>query len=73
MDWSDCPYVEVIPGMVSGVPLVRGSRVQADTVFQSHELGESVEDIAYSFDLDPQDIIAVLSYANQRLAVKSAG
>jgi len=40
MDWSDCPYVEVI---------------------------------AYSFDLDPQDIIAVLSYANQRLAVKSAG
>jgi uncharacterized protein (DUF433 family) len=73
MDWSGCAYVEVIPGKVSGVPLVRNSRVQADTVFESHELGESVEDIAYNFDLDPQDIIAVLSYASQRTAMKSAG
>jgi uncharacterized protein (DUF433 family) len=69
MDWSGCPYVEVIPGNVSGVPLVRHSRVQADTVLESFELGEPVEDIAYSFSLDPDDIIAVLSYAGQRIPV----
>jgi uncharacterized protein (DUF433 family) len=73
MDWSECPYVEVIPGKVSGVPLVRNSRVQAVTVLESHELGESVDDIAYNFDLDPKDIIAVLSYASERMAMKSAG
>jgi uncharacterized protein (DUF433 family) len=71
MDWSQCPYVEVIPGKVSGVPLVRHSRVQADTVLESFELGESAEDIAYSFSLDPDDIIAVLSYAGQRVPAKS--
>ena len=73
MDWSECPYVEVIPGKVSGVPLVRNSRVQADAVLENHESGESVEDIAYNFELDPEDIIAVLSYANQRTAMKSTG
>ena len=73
MDWSECPYVEVIPGKVSGVPLVRHSRVQADAVLENHESGESVEDIAYNFELDPEDIIAILSYASERMAIKSAG
>jgi uncharacterized protein (DUF433 family) len=73
MDWSGCPYVEVIPGKVSGVPLVRNSRVQADAVLENHESGESVEDIAYNFELDPEDIRAVLAYASQRIATKSAG
>lgn len=63
MDWTGCPHVEVIPGKVSGVPLVRGSRVPADTVLESHELGETVEEIAFSFDLKPADIRQVLSYA----------
>ncbi len=73
MDWSECPVVEVIPGKVSGVPLVRNSRVQADAVLENYESGESVDDIAYNFELDREDIIAVLSYASQRTAVKSAG
>jgi uncharacterized protein (DUF433 family) len=73
MDWSECPYVEVIPGKVSGVPLVRNSRVQADSVVENYESGESVEDIAYNFDLNPADIIALLAYANERMTTKSAG
>jgi uncharacterized protein (DUF433 family) len=73
MDWSECPVVEVIPGKVSGVPLVRHSRVQADAVLENYESGESVDDIAYNFELDREDIIAVLSYASERMAAKSAG
>jgi uncharacterized protein (DUF433 family) len=73
MDWTGCPYVEVIPGKVSGVPLVRRSRVPADTVLESHELGESVDEIAFSFDLDPDDIRAVLSYAMERSALRATG
>jgi uncharacterized protein (DUF433 family) len=63
MDWSGCHVVETVPGKVSGVPLVKGSRVQADTVLESHQLGESVDEIAYSFDLNPSDIRALLTYA----------
>jgi uncharacterized protein (DUF433 family) len=64
MDWSGCKLVEVIPGKVSGVPLIRHTRVPVDLVVASRDNGESVEEIAYNYDLDPEDIRDVLSYRN---------
>jgi len=29
IDWSDCPVVEVVPGKVSGAPLLRNTRPPA--------------------------------------------
>jgi uncharacterized protein (DUF433 family) len=66
MDWSGCEVVEVIPGKVSGVPIIRGSRVPADQVIENHEAGESPEDIAYNFDLNLEDVRALLAYAASR-------
>jgi uncharacterized protein (DUF433 family) len=66
MDWNGCEIVEAVPGKVSGAPIIRGTRVQADTVLESHQLGESVEEIAYSYDLNPEDIRKVLSFAVSR-------
>jgi uncharacterized protein (DUF433 family) len=66
MDWSRCKTVEVVPGKLSGAPLIRGSRVPADQVIENYDAGESVEDIAYNFDLKPEDIRAVLAYAAGR-------
>ena len=64
MDWSGCEFVETIPGKLSGVPLLRGTRVPADQVVENYESGESVEDIAYNFDLKPEDIRGVLAYSS---------
>jgi uncharacterized protein (DUF433 family) len=66
MDWSGCELVEVVPGKVSGLPVIRGSRVPADQILENHDAGESVEDIAYNFDLKPDDIRFVLTYAAGR-------
>lgn len=55
--------VEVVPGKVSGLPTIRGSRVPADQVLENHDAGESGEDISYNFDLKPDDVRAVLTYA----------
>ena len=63
MDWKGCELVEAIPGKVSGVHVVRGSRVQADTIAESYQLGETAEQIAYSFDLQIDDVKAVLRFA----------
>lgn len=30
IDWSDCPLVEVKPGVQSGAPVLRGTRMPAD-------------------------------------------
>jgi uncharacterized protein (DUF433 family) len=66
MDWSGCDIIEVVPGKVGGLPVIRGSRVPADQVLENHDAGESVEDIAYNFDLKPDDIRTVLAYAARR-------
>ena len=63
MNWAGCEQVEIIPGKVSGAPILKHSRVTADAVFYSYELGESVEAIAFSFDLDPTQIRQVLQFA----------
>jgi uncharacterized protein (DUF433 family) len=66
MDWSGCSVVEVVPGKVSGAPVVRGSRTLADQVIESHAFGETIEEIAYSFDLKPEDVRDLLAYADAR-------
>jgi len=69
VDWSGCPRVELIPGKVSGVPLVKGSRVPADTVWESGEMGESAEEIAYNYDLSADDVRFLLGYAAKHASV----
>jgi uncharacterized protein (DUF433 family) len=71
MDWQGCDVVEVVPDKVSGVPLVEGSRVQADAVLENAEAGESVEEIAYNFDLNPEDIRKLLAFAAMNEETKS--
>jgi uncharacterized protein (DUF433 family) len=62
MDWSGCELVEVVPGKVSGVPLIKGTRMPVDQVIESLDEGETVEEIAYNHDLKPADILRVKLY-----------
>jgi len=32
IDWSDCSLVEIIPGKVSGVPLLKNTRLPVDAI-----------------------------------------
>jgi uncharacterized protein (DUF433 family) len=57
--------LEQIPGKVSGLPLLKGTRVRADTVVECVELGESPEQIASDYRLDLSDVLAVMAYAAQ--------
>jgi len=63
IDWSDCPRVEVNPEKVSGVPILKHTRVQADSIVENFEDGSTVEGIADDFDI-PEDIVReLLAYA----------
>ncbi len=46
IDWSDCPDVEQIPGKVSGQPIVKGTRILADSVIVNADSGISPEELA---------------------------
>ncbi len=64
MDWSECEIVEVIPGKVGGVPLIRGTRMPAEQVLDSLDIGETVDEIAYNHDLDPAVVLQIQAYRN---------
>ncbi len=69
MDWNGCEVIETVPGRVSSAPVIKGTRVQADAVLENYEAGESVDEIAYNFDLKPEDIDKVLAFAASRQTV----
>ena len=64
MDWSGCPLVEQVPGILSGVPVVKGHRVQVGSIVENHESGSSLEEIAETFDIPLHTIQQILSYAD---------
>jgi uncharacterized protein (DUF433 family) len=59
MDWSGYRGVEVIEGKVSGVPLLKGTRMPADQVAEGLELGRSPEEIASDHGLKLADVLGI--------------
>lgn len=72
IDWSGCDEVERVPGRVSGVPILRHSRVQADAVLENSEDGLTAEEISYQFSLPLAQVETVLRYvARMRVDIAS--
>jgi uncharacterized protein (DUF433 family) len=66
MDWSNCPLVEVDPLKLGGVPILKGTRMQADSIVENYESGSPVEEISDNFRIPQETIRAVLAYAQQK-------
>src|ERR1700728_3136572 len=49
VDWSECELVESVPEKVGGRPVVKGTRIPADTSLTDQELGATVEETHESF------------------------
>ena len=70
MDWAGCELVERVPGKVGGVPVVKGTRIPADTVVIDHELGSPVEEIHENFPTLTIDTInKLLAFAHAKQLV----
>jgi len=63
IDWSECPLVEVKPGVQSGAPVLRGTRMPVDAIVDNFDYGVSVSEIAEQFELPPDHIEAIVTYA----------
>lgn len=67
IDWTGCELVERVPGKVSGRPIVRGTRILADTIVQDAELGSPVEEIQENYpDLSTAAILRLISFARSQ-------
>jgi uncharacterized protein (DUF433 family) len=66
MDWSDCSIVEINPRKVSGVPILKGTRVQADSIVENYEGGSPVEEISENFAIPQTTIRQILDFAARK-------
>ncbi len=66
MDWTDCPIVEVNPRKVSGAPILKGTRVQADSIVENFEGGSPVEEIVENFAIPEGMVREILSFAAKK-------
>jgi len=67
MDWSGCEFVEVVPGKVSGRPIVVGTRIPADLVIEYLDHGTGIDEILKNYPgLSRETIERLASYANSR-------
>jgi len=63
IDWSECPLVEVKPGVQSGAPVLLGTRLPVDAIVDNFDYGVSVAEIAEQFEIPTDRIEPVLTYA----------
>ena len=63
IDWSECPHVEVKPGVQSGAPVLRGTRMPVNAIVDNFDYGVSVEEIAEQFEIPAERVEAIVTYA----------
>jgi uncharacterized protein (DUF433 family) len=66
LDWSQCPLVESIPGKLSGVWVLKGTRMPVSAILENLAAGANIDDIMQWFDgLDREQVKAVITFAGE--------
>jgi uncharacterized protein (DUF433 family) len=63
MNWLDCSLIEVVPGRLSGVPVIKKSRVRPEDLLINREEGE--EWLANAYGLPANTVHSVLTFYDQ--------
>jgi uncharacterized protein (DUF433 family) len=67
MDWTGCELVERIPGKVSGQPIVRGTRILADTIVEDFDDGSPIDEILENYPALTAEIVeSLVTFAHSR-------
>jgi uncharacterized protein (DUF433 family) len=63
-DWSQCAAVESVPGKVSGVWVLSGTRMPVSVIFDNLQAGANIDDIMEWFEgLDREQVKTVIEFA----------
>ena len=71
-DWQGCSAVQWAPEMLGGLANVAGIRMFADVVLQCFDREMSSEEIAETYELDPEPVQRITSFAVSRRLKASA-
>jgi len=65
MNWSECPLVEIVPGKLSGVPVIVHSRVRPDDLIANRKEGR--EWLVENYGLPLQTVREVLKFYDRKM------
>ncbi len=71
IDWSECPLVEVKPGVQSGAPVLRGTRMPVNAIVDNFDYGVSAAEIEEQFEIPPEQVEVILTYAKSHRVAHS--
>jgi uncharacterized protein (DUF433 family) len=65
MGWTGCSETEQIPGKMNGQPVIKGTRIRAQTIVDNFEAGSPIDEIAENYPSVPIDRIRkLIDYAH---------
>lgn len=66
--WEDCDLVERIPGKLGGEPVIKGTRIRAQTIIDNFEAGSPIDEIAENWPEVPKKTLnGILAYYQSHL------
>lgn len=67
MDWIDCDLVERVTGKMGGRPVIKGTRIEPETVLTEEECGRTPEQTHADFPtLSIDTILKIRAFAHKR-------
>jgi uncharacterized protein (DUF433 family) len=60
IDWTECALIETVPGKLSGVPVLRGTRVRPQDLLVNRD--EGVEWLARNHGIKPETIQRLFAF-----------
>ena len=72
LDWSQCPAVESVPDRLSGVWVLKDTRMPVSAIFENLEAGSDIGEIVEQFHVNPEQVKAVLEFAARSLDLSPA-
>jgi uncharacterized protein (DUF433 family) len=70
MEWRDCDLVECVPGKMGLRHVIKGTRIEPETIVTDFELGSPVEEIHENFPTVPVATIRqVIAFAHEHQPV----
>jgi uncharacterized protein (DUF433 family) len=70
MDWLECDEIEAVPGKMGGRPVIRGTRIEPETVIIDEEYGRTPEQTHASFPtLSVETILKIRAFAQKHQPV----
>jgi uncharacterized protein (DUF433 family) len=66
IDWTQCRIVEVVPGRLSGTPVLWNTRLPVSAILNIYDGGLEPEEIVEAFELSVTDVRTILEFGEQR-------